>query len=155
MLNFHVQKRNVSKASDFYWMCTFANNQHDLGELGGGLEETPEKICIKIFAQLRLSEKLIKKCLKALEKTGHVGMPRTEEHLSIIIAYLRLEARWIEKRDGNLLTVIQKQIAKGNTTAFLARTTGEGTHRQAIGSTGVPARAARPPRAVHAVLARH
>mmetsp|Transcript_47559 Transcript_47559/g.113051 ORF Transcript_47559/g.113051 Transcript_47559/m.113051 type:complete len:705 (-) Transcript_47559:33-2147(-) len=40
MLAFHSQERKVPSSSA-YWMCTFANNQHDLGELSGNLDETP------------------------------------------------------------------------------------------------------------------
>jgi hypothetical protein len=39
LLNFHAKQREVGEK--FYWMCTFANNQHDLSELGGGIEDTP------------------------------------------------------------------------------------------------------------------
>ena len=28
-------------SATYYWMCTFANNQHDLSELEGGLMDTP------------------------------------------------------------------------------------------------------------------
>jgi hypothetical protein len=40
MLNYHAKKRNLPDTI-IYWVCTFANNQHNLAELKGSLEETP------------------------------------------------------------------------------------------------------------------
>lgn len=40
MLKFHASRRDFSVDTS-YWICTFANNQHDLSELGGSLQETP------------------------------------------------------------------------------------------------------------------
>merc|ERR1719247_556017 len=40
MLNYHVQIHELASTTP-YWICTFANNQHDLGELGGHVLETP------------------------------------------------------------------------------------------------------------------
>ena len=40
MLNFHRQSRDLPPTTP-YWICTFANNQHFLDELGGDVLETP------------------------------------------------------------------------------------------------------------------
>lgn len=40
LLRFHSMQRRLPLASP-YWICTFANNQHDLSELGSSLTETP------------------------------------------------------------------------------------------------------------------
>eukprot|EP00927_Polykrikos_kofoidii_P079088 TRINITY_DN75877_c0_g1_i1.p1 TRINITY_DN75877_c0_g1~~TRINITY_DN75877_c0_g1_i1.p1 ORF type:complete len:805 (-),score=136.64 TRINITY_DN75877_c0_g1_i1:45-2348(-) len=40
LLGFHANRREVADGSP-YWICTFANNQHDLSELAGELDETP------------------------------------------------------------------------------------------------------------------
>ncbi|CAE8640924.1 unnamed protein product, partial [Polarella glacialis] len=40
LLNFHLKQR-LMPSPLFYWICTFANNQHDLSELTGSLLETP------------------------------------------------------------------------------------------------------------------
>jgi ankyrin repeat protein len=40
MLALHSQNRGLTE-DDIYWVCTFANNQQDLSELGGGLTDTP------------------------------------------------------------------------------------------------------------------
>lgn len=40
LLAFHGEQRQLSEASP-YWICTFANNQHDLSSLSGTLRQTP------------------------------------------------------------------------------------------------------------------
>mmetsp|Transcript_89191 Transcript_89191/g.170916 ORF Transcript_89191/g.170916 Transcript_89191/m.170916 type:complete len:650 (-) Transcript_89191:82-2031(-) len=40
LLNFHASQRSLSMETP-YWICTFANNQHDLSALSGSLYETP------------------------------------------------------------------------------------------------------------------
>eukprot|EP00931_Biecheleriopsis_adriatica_P115298 TRINITY_DN91107_c0_g1_i1.p1 TRINITY_DN91107_c0_g1~~TRINITY_DN91107_c0_g1_i1.p1 ORF type:complete len:633 (+),score=109.58 TRINITY_DN91107_c0_g1_i1:81-1979(+) len=40
LLDFHAKQRDVGSGSA-YWICTFANNQHDLSELGSSLTDTP------------------------------------------------------------------------------------------------------------------
>ncbi|CAK9077616.1 unnamed protein product [Durusdinium trenchii] len=40
LLEFHTQQRLLEKDAP-YWICTFANNQHDLSGLSGQLRETP------------------------------------------------------------------------------------------------------------------
>lgn len=45
-LRFHAESRALPYATAFYWICTFANNQWDLGELGGKLQDTPFHIAI-------------------------------------------------------------------------------------------------------------
>merc|ERR1719440_793258 len=47
MLNFHAKTRKLPTTTN-YWICTFANNQHDLGELGGDVLETPFALAIKL-----------------------------------------------------------------------------------------------------------
>lgn len=39
LLQFHTQQRNLADSP--YWICTFANNQHDLSGLSGQLRDTP------------------------------------------------------------------------------------------------------------------
>ena len=42
MLRLHAKQRGVSPEREYYWICTFANNQHDLGELSDpDLTSTP------------------------------------------------------------------------------------------------------------------
>jgi hypothetical protein len=42
MLRLHAKQRGVSPDREYYWICTFANNQHDLGELADpDLTSTP------------------------------------------------------------------------------------------------------------------
>ncbi|CAJ1377812.1 unnamed protein product [Effrenium voratum] len=48
LIAFHALERELSPAAA-YWICTFANNQHDLSSLSGGLRSTP-------FVQAILSE---------------------------------------------------------------------------------------------------
>eukprot|EP00657_Telonema_sp_P-1_P007576 TRINITY_DN27583_c0_g1_i1.p1 TRINITY_DN27583_c0_g1~~TRINITY_DN27583_c0_g1_i1.p1 ORF type:complete len:128 (+),score=18.15 TRINITY_DN27583_c0_g1_i1:198-581(+) len=50
MLNWHgeVHSDRICKDSP-YWICTFAMNQHDLAELGGGLIDTPFWQAIKCW----------------------------------------------------------------------------------------------------------
>ncbi|CAE8626046.1 unnamed protein product, partial [Polarella glacialis] len=45
LLGFHASKRHLPKECP-YWICTFANNQHDLGELAGSLSDTPFFVAI-------------------------------------------------------------------------------------------------------------
>merc|ERR1719387_2747896 len=40
MLNLHLKSRDLPPTTP-YWICTFANNQHDLGELAGDVLQTP------------------------------------------------------------------------------------------------------------------
>mmetsp|Transcript_15843 Transcript_15843/g.28899 ORF Transcript_15843/g.28899 Transcript_15843/m.28899 type:complete len:716 (+) Transcript_15843:27-2174(+) len=40
LLRFHARERQAGDESP-YWICTFANNQHDLSELAGSLNDTP------------------------------------------------------------------------------------------------------------------
>lgn len=40
LLEFHLSERQLPSATA-YWICTFANNQHDLSELASSLKETP------------------------------------------------------------------------------------------------------------------
>lgn len=40
MVNFHAQSHGLNEETA-YWLCPFANNQHDLTELGGEVMETP------------------------------------------------------------------------------------------------------------------
>ena len=40
MLRLHMQSRDLPPTTP-YWICTFANNQHDLGELGGDVLQAP------------------------------------------------------------------------------------------------------------------
>merc|ERR1719456_353991 len=40
LLTFHSAQRGLLPTAP-YWICTFANNQHDLSELGTSLQETP------------------------------------------------------------------------------------------------------------------
>eukprot|EP00930_Biecheleria_cincta_P097031 TRINITY_DN88778_c0_g1_i1.p1 TRINITY_DN88778_c0_g1~~TRINITY_DN88778_c0_g1_i1.p1 ORF type:complete len:652 (-),score=118.11 TRINITY_DN88778_c0_g1_i1:385-2301(-) len=40
LLEFHLVERQLPSATA-YWICTFANNQHDLSELASSLKETP------------------------------------------------------------------------------------------------------------------
>jgi len=41
LIAFHIAQRCLPAMTTPYWMCTFANNQHDLSELGTSLQETP------------------------------------------------------------------------------------------------------------------
>uniref|UniRef100_A0A7S2M8I7 Uncharacterized protein n=1 Tax=Zooxanthella nutricula TaxID=1333877 RepID=A0A7S2M8I7_9DINO len=41
ILAFHAEAREGAEATCYYWICTFANNQHNLSQLAGALEETP------------------------------------------------------------------------------------------------------------------
>merc|ERR1719456_1384325 len=41
LLAFHAAQRALPPKTTPYWLCTFANNQHDLSELGTSLQETP------------------------------------------------------------------------------------------------------------------
>jgi len=40
LINFHAEQRELAPESS-YWICTFANNQHDLSDLAGSLPDTP------------------------------------------------------------------------------------------------------------------
>lgn len=41
LLCFHSTSRDLKEEEERYWICTFANNQHNLKELGGHLVDTP------------------------------------------------------------------------------------------------------------------
>ena len=47
MLEFQRRSRGLPPTTP-YWICTFANNQHELGELGGDVLETPFARAIKL-----------------------------------------------------------------------------------------------------------
>mmetsp|Transcript_54871 Transcript_54871/g.117753 ORF Transcript_54871/g.117753 Transcript_54871/m.117753 type:complete len:632 (-) Transcript_54871:42-1937(-) len=121
LLAFHAKERGFPD-STFYWICTFANNQHNLAELSGGLEDTPfvkaimHPNCVGTVALMDADATTLKRiwCVLELYESTVETRKHGKQHYYDLAAWLPDLAQTFEDKDVPACATLQ--IDKGDGT---------------------------------------